>query len=270
MTVRGFEERLMNLRKDGNYTQEELAMRLGVTPQAVSKWERGMGYPDIELLVALCRILNCSIDYLLEGENKVDFYEEVGLKPSQEILNNLLAEPVLLEFGIGLLGAASEESSKGFHEVNEIRKRAAASLGILIPQVRIRDNPDLGQFTYRIWVYDTNLFEYSFEKEEAAAFGQIYKDLEETCIKYYGKILNKQLTKQLTDNLEEKYPEVIKGVIPDKVPLIQFQNILIHVYEKTGTIHNLIKIVELLDDLAGRSKRTEELAEEITKRLKER
>lgn len=267
MAVSGFEERLMNLRKDGNYTQEELAVRLGVTPQAVSKWERGMGYPDIELLVSLCRILNCSIDYLLEGENKVDFYEGAGLKPSREILNNLLAEPVLLEIGTGLLGAAAEESSKGFPEVNEIRKRAAASFGILIPQVRIRDNTELGQLTYRIWVYDTILFEYTFEKEEDAAFGKIYKALEENCIRNYGKIINKQLTKQLVDNLEEKYPEVIKGVIPDKLSLIQFQNILINIYEKKGTIHNLIKIIELLDDMAERGKRTKELGEEIIRRL---
>ncbi|MDF2872468.1 MAG: transcriptional regulator, family [Anaerocolumna sp.] len=267
MAVRGFEERLMNLRKDSNYTQEELAVRLGVTPQAISKWERGMGYPDIELLVSLCHILNCSIDYLLEGENKVDFYEGAGLKPSQEILNNLLAEPVLLEIGIGLLGAAAEESSKGFPEVNEIRKRAAASFGILIPQVRIRDNTEIGQFTYRILFYDTNLFEYTFEKEEEATFSQIYKALEENCIKNYDKIFNKQLTKQLIDNLEVKYPEVIKGVIPDKISLIQFQNILIGIYKKKGNIHNLIKIVELLDDMAGSYKGMEELKEEIIKRL---
>lgn len=265
MAVRGFEERLINLRKDSNYTQEELAVRLGVTPQAISKWERGMGYPDIELLVSLCHILNCSIDYLLEGENKVDFYEEVGLKPSHEILSNLLAEPVLLEIGIGLLEAAAVESSKGFPEVNEIRKRVAASFGILIPQVRIRDNTEIGQFTYRILVYDTNLFEYTFENEGEVAFSQIYKALEENCIKNYGKIINKQLTKQLTDNLEEKYPEVIKGVISDKISLIQFQDILIEIYKKKGTIHNLIKIVERLDDMAGRYKEMEELKAEIIK-----
>lgn len=267
MAVKGFEDRLMNLRKDNNYTQEELALRLGVTPQAVSKWERGMGYPDIELLVSLCHILSCSMDYLLEGVNKVEYFDGGGSKPSKEILNSLLAEPILLEIGTGLIGVASEESSKKFPYIDEMRKRLAETSGILIPQIRIRDTLEMGQLTYRIIVYDQQLIEYSFEKEEEISFLPIYKDLKELCIKHYDKIINKQLTKRLTDNLEEKYPEVIRGVIPEKVSLILFQNILSRIYKKKGTIHNLIKIVEILDELSGNLKTAQEMGDEIIKRL---
>ena len=42
--------RLSNCRQDRNMTQEELAGRLGITPQAVSKWERGASLPDISML----------------------------------------------------------------------------------------------------------------------------------------------------------------------------------------------------------------------------
>jgi len=54
-------------------------------------------------------------------------------------------------------------------------------------------------------------------------------------------------------------------VIPDKISLIQFQDILIEIYKKKGTIHNLIKIIERLDDMAGRYKEMEELKAEIIK-----
>ncbi|SHO47085.1 FHIPEP family type III secretion protein [Anaerocolumna xylanovorans] len=263
--INGFEERLINARKDKNYTQEELALRLGVTPQAVSKWERGMGYPDTPLMVSLCHILNCSMDFILKGEERVEFVEKGGLKPSGEILNEIIAEPFLLEFGTGLIAAAGDESSKGFTEIAEIRKRAAASFGILLPQIRIRDNEDMDKLSYHFFAYNNKLYENAFTSEEEISFLQIYRDLEQICTKYYGQIINKQLTKRLADNLEEKYPEVIKGVIPEKISLIQFQNILIQIYEKKGTIHNLIKIVERLDEKAGSIRDIKMLAEEIMK-----
>lgn len=265
--INGFEDRLINARKDSNYTQEELALRLGVTPQAVSRWERGMGYPDIELMVALCHILSCSLDFMLGGENRVEYKEKGGLKPSGEVLDSIIAEPVLLEIGTGLVAAAGEESSKGFPEIAECRKRAAASFGILIPTVRIRDNEEIEKLSYRVLSYDNKLYENAFTKEEEINFQQIYRDFEQICVEHYGKIMNKQVIKRLTDNLEEKYPEVIKGVIPEKISLIQFQNILIQIYEKKGTIHNLIKIVELADEKADSIRDIKMLAEEIIKEL---
>lgn len=59
--------RITALRRDKGYTQEQLAQILGITGQAVSKWETGHGLPDIELLPALARTLGISIDVLLTG-----------------------------------------------------------------------------------------------------------------------------------------------------------------------------------------------------------
>lgn len=49
-------------------TQEEVANRIGVTPQALSKWERNQSFPDITILSDLCFVLGVSADYLLGGE----------------------------------------------------------------------------------------------------------------------------------------------------------------------------------------------------------
>ena len=58
-------EKLQNLRKENNYTQEELADILGVSRQSVSKWEMGISLPSLIFLEPLSEILNCSIEELL-------------------------------------------------------------------------------------------------------------------------------------------------------------------------------------------------------------
>ena len=59
-------EKLSKLRKEYNYTQEQLADILGVSRQSVSKWESDLAYPETDKLVRLGRIFGCSMDYLLD------------------------------------------------------------------------------------------------------------------------------------------------------------------------------------------------------------
>lgn len=59
-------EKISELRKARSLTQEKLGEQLGVTSQAVSRWEKGETMPDIMLLPQLCQILGISIDALLE------------------------------------------------------------------------------------------------------------------------------------------------------------------------------------------------------------
>ncbi len=61
-----FSEQISKMRKQNHLTQEELANKLGITFQAVSKWENGLSYPDITLLPTLADIFGCSIDALFE------------------------------------------------------------------------------------------------------------------------------------------------------------------------------------------------------------
>ena len=57
--------RLLALRREHGYSQEELAYKLGVSRQAVSKWERAESSPDTDNLLALARLYGVSLDALL-------------------------------------------------------------------------------------------------------------------------------------------------------------------------------------------------------------
>jgi transcriptional regulator with XRE-family HTH domain len=63
-----FNEKLQELRKSKGLTQEELAESLYVSRTAVSKWESGRGYPNIESLKEISKFFSVSIDELLSGE----------------------------------------------------------------------------------------------------------------------------------------------------------------------------------------------------------
>ena len=71
-----FGENLQRIRKKNQLSQEGLAEMLGVSRQAVSKWELGDGYPEVDKLLLLSKKLNISIDSLLGGENTPALSEE--------------------------------------------------------------------------------------------------------------------------------------------------------------------------------------------------
>lgn len=63
-----FSEKLQLLRKSKGFTQEEMAEKLGVSRQAVAKWESGQAYPDILNLIQISDLFNVTIDYLVKDQ----------------------------------------------------------------------------------------------------------------------------------------------------------------------------------------------------------
>lgn len=59
-------DKISRLRKENNYTQEQLANLLGVSRQAISKWESDITYPETEKLIRISELFSCSLDYLLK------------------------------------------------------------------------------------------------------------------------------------------------------------------------------------------------------------
>lgn len=71
-----FNEKLQELRKQKEFTQEELAELLFVSRTAVSKWESGRGYPNIDSLKAISKLFSVTIDELLSGNELLSIAEE--------------------------------------------------------------------------------------------------------------------------------------------------------------------------------------------------
>lgn len=80
-----FRERLFDLRRQAGLSQEELASLLGVTRQAVQKWEAGTSRPDMDNLVSLADYFKVSLDFLVTGK-------EAAPPPPPTIVNNYYSE----------------------------------------------------------------------------------------------------------------------------------------------------------------------------------
>ena len=63
-------EKILNLRKARGWSQEELAERIGVTRQAVSRWESDSAKPDADKIITVCDLFGVSADYLLGLSNQ--------------------------------------------------------------------------------------------------------------------------------------------------------------------------------------------------------
>ena len=88
-------EKLQTLRKENGLSQEELAEKLGISRQAVSKWESGQSTPDLNKLIVISKLYNVTIDSLVKDNYEFDLLEdsvdnnkeEVDNKKMQIVLN---------------------------------------------------------------------------------------------------------------------------------------------------------------------------------------
>ena len=136
-----FNEKLQELRKQKGLTQEELAELLYVSRTAISKWESGRGFPNIESLKAISKFFSVSLDKLLSGEEILAIAEN-DHKQKERTLRDLIFG--LLDCGMALLlflpffgqkadGVIREISLLALSEVQPYLKTAyIAFVGIMI------------------------------------------------------------------------------------------------------------------------------------------
>ena len=85
-----FNEKLQELRKQKGLTQEELARALYVSRAAVSKWESGRGYPNIDSLKAMARFFSVTVDRLLSGEEILTLANEENRHSKEKMYSTVL------------------------------------------------------------------------------------------------------------------------------------------------------------------------------------
>ena len=219
--------RLSNCRQDRNMTQEELAGRLGITPQAVSKWERSVGLPDISMLSDLARLLGVSADWLLgltaERGTGMCCQDKTAGSTAQtqqvqqemgDCLRNCL-DPLELAFGEDIVPLFMGASA--FREQIRHLKIQLAKEGIWTPIVRIRDLSSLGKTEFAVLSFRNNLYSETLDTIDEGTLSYMLGRLEETIRNRYHEILYPDLTKDLVDNLKVRYPALIEGIVPEKI-----------------------------------------------------
>ena len=81
-----FSEKLLTLRKANELTQEQLAEKLDVSRQSISKWESGQATPELDKIVALSAIFNVTTDYLLKSSEIDDLSVKTEMLEKQQQL----------------------------------------------------------------------------------------------------------------------------------------------------------------------------------------
>ena len=108
---------LQLLRKNYNYTQEELAKKLDISRQAVSKWETGATVPDLEVLLKISKSYGLTINEILEPSiqaKRISDFEQISIIPENEL------KEILEQFDAQSLAIASMGASP---EVNKLLER---------------------------------------------------------------------------------------------------------------------------------------------------
>ena len=114
-------EKIIQLSKQNGWSQEELAMRIGVSRQSVSKWESMSSLPDLDKIIKLSEIFGVSIDYLL----KDDMDEEPGYEPD-------VKESIKNEDKESIVEVTLEEANRYMKLVEKASVRIAAGVAACI------------------------------------------------------------------------------------------------------------------------------------------
>ena len=244
--MENFGIRLAEYRRNKNFTQEELANRLGVTPQALSKWEKGLSSPDISMVCSLCTVLDVSADYLLgTGNGKFAEDEDVnGWQKSWNSLRNCL-EQLKIIFGEEIVPVFVEalEGDRYIEKVSLLRQRLAKE-GTVLPIVRMMDQPCIKPKEFYILAFENVLYREEVEQVDETTFDYILGKLEETVRAKYAEILDADTVKCLTDNLKMQHPALITGIVPEKISYGRLLDICKVFLNRGNSLMYLPKIIE--------------------------
>lgn len=103
---------LQLLRKSHNFTQDELAKKLDISRQAVSKWETGTTIPDLEVLLKISKLYGITINEILEPTiqcKRITNFEQISIIPQKE-LKEILEQFDINSLVIASMGASPEVS----------------------------------------------------------------------------------------------------------------------------------------------------------------
>lgn len=240
-----FGSRLAECRRGKNLTQEEFSNQLGITPQALSKWERGLSAPDLFMVSDICRILDVSADYLI-GTKTGRITEDGNMEVQKEIWSNLrnTLDTLQLFFGKELVPLFMD--NQFIEKIAGLRVRLSKE-GILMPVVRVSDELSLEDTEFMALSCQKILWREVLEKTEDNLLDGIIDKLGETVRANYAEIINVDMVKGLTDNLKIKYPVLIESAVPEKISYTLLLDVIRGFLRQGNSLVYLPKIIEIAE-----------------------
>ena len=140
---------IADLRKEKNMTQKELAEKLHITDSAISKWERGVGCPDISLIADLSKVLDVGINEILAGErikkmtkeksdkifkDSIQYFQKKYLQNKIKLALFVMSVVIFIVFILGFI-----DCYRASHEKNPIFTYRKDSIKLFDLEGRARD-----------------------------------------------------------------------------------------------------------------------------------
>ena len=116
-----FNENLKILRKSKGFTQEELAIKVNVVRQTVSKWEKGLSVPDAEVLQKIAEVLDVGVNELL-GANMAQDVNKNEIELADLVINPKIGNTSLIDFNKSraLANEGYKEAKKLMPQIKEL------------------------------------------------------------------------------------------------------------------------------------------------------
>lgn len=258
--------KMSNARKEKGFTQEELAVRLGVSSQAISKWERALSLPDIDLLLDVSKLLDIPVNYLLDTDMQEpdEPYKTVYDISRIDILDCIHFDQIKITFGADLIPTFTNDYIQVF---SQARREFLIKRGVLVPYIRLRDDTDFDNNQLRIEVLGKAYSEHVFTEINDSIKPEILLFVKTAININLHLFVNRHMTKLLLENLKHSFPFCVEGVIPERISLSKLKVILKSLVKSGYSISDLYTIIETLDDNIDDTGDVSKLVEIVSKAI---
>ena len=242
-------KRISISRQDKGMTQEQIAVKLGVTPQAVSRWERGNSMPDIEFLLPISGMLEISLEDLLTGDvTAKDSIRETKEYTPVSVIDLLSIDEIRIYFSCSLIPLIDQDQGGDLLDrIVMIRKQFALEYGIVLPIIRLTDDENLPEHEYKIFIRgkEKDSGKISCINDGSAVFAA---HMTEAIKQNLTVFISREMAKILADAVAIKYPLTVEEAVPGRISYGQLAKLIIGILNKGKPVRDMYTILSFVCD----------------------
>lgn len=238
-------ERITGERRESGMTQQELANRLGVSVQAVSKWERAQSLPEIGTLLELAGCFGVSVEYLLGGGEAPARRRSLYEYQTGDLLYAARRDPIALLIPPDVCERLGQDGLRELPAaIMDARRRILEDAGVLLPIIRVRDEAALPDGRCALLLGGIQVDDAAVDDSTAEG---VALTAEAMLRGHLASFVNRHMVKLLVERLREDMPFAVEGVIPERVTLSRLTRVLRALTAAGRPARSLLPVVEALD-----------------------